>query len=116
MQALPAEFRAEPLPKPKCAILRPLAVCRIERDDRDDVCSTDPGMSSFVTAQVDPAASARDSGEESLDERGVVAHQREDRPVVIRVGMNVEDVGVRGESGPQRLDRPGIASFREVRH
>jgi hypothetical protein len=111
-----AELRADPLREPKCAILRPLAVCRIERDDRDDVCGTDPGMSSFVTAQVDPVAGVRDSGQESLDERGVVAHQREDRPVVIRVGMNVEDVRVRGESGPQRIDRPGIASFREIRH
>jgi hypothetical protein len=35
---------------------------------------------------------------------------------VIRVGVHVEHVGVGGERRKQRLDRPGVTSFREVRH
>src|SRR5439155_24081300 len=105
-----AELHADPLGKSQCTIPRPLAVSRLEGDDRDDVCGTDPGMSPFVTAQVDPLAGAGDSGQQRLDERRVVADEREDRPVVISVGMNVEEVGVRGEGGPQRLDRSGVTS------
>ena len=109
------ELRADPVREPQCAIPRALAVCRLEGDDRDDVCSADPGMSPVMIAEVDPLAGTGDAGQQRLDKRRVVADEREDRPVVIRVGMNVEDVGVRGESGPQRLDRPGVTSFREVR-
>ena len=73
-------------------------------------------MGTFVTAQVDPLAGARNSRQEGLDEGRVVADEREDRPIVIRIGMNVEHVGVRSQRGPQHIDRAGVTSFREVRH
>ena len=111
-----AKLVANPIREPQRTVPRPLAVAGSERDDRHDVCGAYSGMSAFVLAQVDALARAGDSCQEALDERGVVADQREDRPVVIGVRVDVEHVGVAGQGGPQRLDRPGVTAFREVRH
>ena len=51
------------------------------------------GMRSLVAAQVDPVARARDSGEERVDELVIFADEGEDRPVVVGVGVDVEQLG-----------------------
>jgi hypothetical protein len=69
----------------------------------------------FVSPQVDSVACTADPGEECRDELVVFADEREDRAVVVDVGVNVEKIGLLGERRAQRVDRRGITPFREVR-
>ncbi len=68
-------------------------------------------MRSLVPAQVDPLSGARDPGEQRLDEIVPLADEREDRPVVVRVDVDVEQTGRRRQRGAQRLDDVLVAAF-----
>ena len=73
-------------------------------------------MGAFVVTEIDAVSRAGNPGQQRLDERNVLADQREHRPVVILVGMHVEDVGVRAESGLERGDRRRVPALGEIRH
>jgi hypothetical protein len=47
-------------------------------------------MSSFVAAQVDPFRGTRDPGEQRIHQVALLADEREDRTVVIDVGVDVQ--------------------------
>ena len=72
-------------------------------------------MRALVAAQVDALARARDPVEERGDELVLRADEREDRAVVVGVGVDVEQARVRGEGAAERVDRAAVAAFREVR-
>ncbi len=64
---------------------------RDQRYERDDVCGADARVRAFVAAQVDALARAGDAGDERLRQPGPVPDEREDGPVVVGIGMDVED-------------------------
>src|SRR5438105_2807521 len=95
--------------------MRPRHVLGSQRHDRNDVGGADPRMSAFVRAKVDQVTGARNPGEKRVDEGSVLGHEREDRAVVVGVGVNVENGRVLRERRADRLDRPLIPALGEVR-
>ena len=83
---------------------------------RDDVGGADPRVRPSVLAQVDPLAGDVDPGDERLDELVPVADEGEHRAVVVGVGVDVEQAGVRPERLADRVDRRPLAALGEVRH
>ena len=73
-------------------------------------------MRAAVTPQVDPLARDADAREEGSDQLLSRADEREDGPVVVGVGVHVEQARVLPERRPDRLDDGGVAPFGEVRH
>ena len=73
-------------------------------------------MSPVVAAKIDALARACDPGQQRLDELIVLGDEREDRAVVIGVGVDVEQLGVLTSAVGQGVDRGLVASLREVRH
>ena len=71
-------------------------------------------MRAVVPAEVDAVARARDAPEQRVDERVLGADERENRPVVILVDVNVEQLGVLRHGGTDRVQRRRVATFREV--
>ena len=71
-------------------------------------------MRSFVRAQIDPLDGHRDSCEQRVGQLRLAADEREDRAVVIGVGMDVQQAGMRIERGADRIDRRLVATFAEV--
>ena len=69
-----------------------------------------------VPPQVDPLARNRHRRHKRLDQLAVLAHEREDRAVVIDVGMDVEQPCVGPDRVPDRGDRRAVAALGEVRH
>ena len=69
-----------------------------------------------MLTQVDPLTRNGNRGEQRGDELVLHADQREHRAVVIRVAVDVEQARVRNDRGSDRVDRPAVAPFREVRH
>jgi hypothetical protein len=99
-----------------CGVPRTRHVIREDRHDGDHVGGADPRMSSFVTAQVDPLPGARDRREQRVHEVALLADEREDRTVVIDVGVDVQQLGALTESRSQRVQRWLLAALGEVRH
>jgi hypothetical protein len=89
---------------------------RLEWDERDDVDRADPWMDAFVSPKVDELDCARSSCDECVDERIVVAHEGEDRAVVIGVRVDVEERRASCEGPPDPGYRSGVAPFGHVRH
>ena len=87
-----------------------------QRDDRHDVGDADPRVRALVPAQVDPLARHLDRRDERLDERPVLADDREHRAVVVDVRVHVEQPRVRRERVADRVDRRPVAALGEVRH
>ena len=58
-------------------------------------------MRALVPTEVDPLARAVDAAQQRLDELVRLAHEREDRAVMIRVHVHVEQPGGRGQRPPQ---------------
>src|SRR5262249_43276135 len=85
-------------------------------DDRHDIGRAHPRMRTLVPAQVDTLARALDPGDERGDELGPRPDEREHRPVVVAVGMNVEEPRRPGERVADRADDRTVASFGEIRH
>jgi len=73
-------------------------------------------MRSLVNAQVDSVTRARDSGNQRVDEVVLLADDGENRPVVIGVGMEVEQVGRSVKRIGQCRQRCLLAPLGEVRH
>jgi ubiquinone/menaquinone biosynthesis C-methylase UbiE len=94
----------------------PLHVARAQGDDRNNIRRSDPRMCTLVVPQVDPLASDGDPGEQRLDQHHVVTDQREHRPVVVGIGMDVEKARTSAERRPDRVDRLPVAPFGEVGH
>ena len=92
-----------------------LGVLGAQRHDRDDVRDADPRMRAVVAAQVDPPARAGDRGQQRLDELLLVTDEREHRAVVIRVGVNVEHVGMLRQRRADRSEHACVSPLREVR-
>src|SRR4029453_1038932 len=84
-----AELVADPPGQLLCGVPRAGHVIRGDRHDGNDVGGAGGRISSFVTAQVDPLPGARDRGEQRVHEVALLADEREDRTVVIDVGMGV---------------------------
>ncbi len=110
------ELRRQPLREQSGRALRARHVGRSDRDDRDDVRGTDPRMHAVVAAQVDPLLRHRDARDQRVLEVLLVADEREDRPVVVGVGVHVEERRVRPERACDRVDHRSVAPLREVRH
>ena len=87
-----------------------------ERHDRHDVGRSDPGVRPCVLPQVDQLARYGNRRDERLDQLAVLAHEREDRAVVVDVGMDVEQPRPSRDRVPDRGDRRGVAALGEVRH
>jgi ubiquinone/menaquinone biosynthesis C-methylase UbiE len=95
---------------------RPLEILLPDGDERHDVGSPDSRVRALVAAQVDSLARAGDAGEERLHELALVSCQREDRTVVIRVRVYVQQARVPRERIADRVDRRPLPPFGEVRH
>ena len=68
-------------------------------------------MGALVQPQVDPLLCARDPGEKRLDELVFIAHEREDRAVVILVRMDVEQPRPCTERRGQGIDGRPVAAL-----
>ena len=119
---LPVEEDRQPelVPHPNCEPLgrvsRPSFVLGRERHERDDVGGAGPRMRPLVLAQVDQLSRAGDAGQQRLDKLLTGADQREDRPVVVLVGVDIEQPrAARAKGCTKRVDRRPIAPLGEVR-
>src|SRR5262249_30356973 len=92
----------------------PVPVAGLERNDRDDVGRSDKGVNAFVRPEVDAITGAADRCDERLDEMFFVAHQREDRAVVVAIRMHVEHAAVGRQRLSDRVDRGLVTPLREV--
>ncbi len=72
-------------------------------------------MPSWARRSISSAARAIPATSEPAS-AAVVGHEREDRAVVIGVGVDVEHAGARGERLSDRGDHGGVAALRHVRH
>ena len=91
-------------------------VLGLQRDDRYDIGCADARVDALVLAEVDPLGGGRDAGEEGFEQHLVLADEREDRPVVVGVAVDVE------HTCPARLhgcrdscDDRGVATVGDVR-
>ena len=110
------ELHAHPHREPPRRLSRPLFVLRGQRHERDDVRGPDPRMRSFVLAQVDQLGGSADACQQRLDELVARADQREDRAVVILVGVHVEQSrAARAQRPREGVDRRPVATLGEVR-
>ena len=111
-----AELFSDPPTQDERRLERLRHLLRPDRHDRHDVRGSDPRMGALVPAQVDPLAGAVDPRQQRLDQVVGLAHEREHRPVMIGVDVDVKQPCRRGERGAQRLHDLGIATLGEVRH
>jgi hypothetical protein len=73
-------------------------------------------MRSLMRAQVDQLRRPRDPRKQRFDELVAGADEREDRAVVILVGVDVEQTSAAGtQRHRERVDRGPVAPLREVR-
>ena len=85
-----AELVPDPLRQSQRRLARPLQVLRDERDERDDVGGPDPRMRAVV-ARAGRSARARTRSLPAAPRQLVLgADEREDRAVVVLVGVHVE--------------------------
>ena len=110
------ELLADPARELTRGLLRTRHVLGHDRHERDDVGCADPRMSPLVAAEIDAVARACDPRQEGLHELLVLADEREDRAVVVGVGVDVEQLGVLCERSRDGVDRRPVAPLREVRH
>ena len=73
-------------------------------------------MHAFVPPQVDPLTRDSDPREQRLDQLLAGSDQREDRAVVVSIGVHVQQPRLPAEGVRESLDRRAIAAFGEVRH
>ena len=71
-------------------------------------------MCPLVAPEVDALDSDADAGEQRLHQLVLASDQREHRPVVIRVGVDVQQPRVSAECSPDRVDRARVAALAEV--
>ena len=91
-------------------------VLRRKREhQRHHVRRPDARVRTLVTPQIDPLASRAIPASQRVDELFARAHEREDRAVVVCVGVDVEQPSPRAERLGERVDGRAVASLREVR-
>src|SRR5262245_17805329 len=73
-------------------------------------------MRALVLAQVDPLARTRNAGKQRSRQPVVVADEREDRTVVVGVGVDVQHLRRSRKRPRECIDRRLVAALREVRH
>ena len=73
-------------------------------------------MNPHVLAQVDALDGDADPGEKRFDQRVLVADERVDRPLVICIGVDVEQRGVSLERLTDGVDDAGVPGLRDVGH
>jgi hypothetical protein len=91
-------------------------VVGVERDDRDDVRDADAWVHALVPAKIDPVDREREAAEQGLDQPILVRNEREDRSMVIRIRVHVEQECAHAEGVSERPDELGVASFGDVGH
>ncbi len=111
-----AELAPDPLAKGERGLSGRGLVDGPKRYERDNVCSPDPRMGTLVSAQVDSLRGARDSGEQRLDQLFAGPHEREHGPVVVPVGVDVEQPRRAREHLLEIGKDGGVPALREVRH
>jgi hypothetical protein len=74
-----------------------LLVLWAERHEGDNVRGADPRVCALVLAQIDPFGRSRDPGEQGVHEVIPGADDREDRAVMVPVGVDVEKARRSGE-------------------
>ena len=99
------ELVADRRPTTRGRRLRARQVVRAERHDRDDVGGADPRVRAVVSPQVDSLDRDADARDERVDELVLRPDEREDRAVVVGVGVDVEQTRVRAERVADRIDR-----------
>ena len=82
--------------------------------DRRDVEGTDMRVKSGVRAHVDRGHRRAGTREQSLGDLGLVAAERQHRPAVVGIRVDVEQPQ-RAEGARQALDRRAITPFADVR-
>jgi hypothetical protein len=95
--------------------LGPRHVFRAERNERDDVGRPDPRVGSLVPAQVDALLRAGDAREQGLGELLLRPDEREDGPVVVHVGVYVEQLSVLAQCPGEGVNSCPVAPLGEVR-
>ncbi len=88
----------------------------LDRHERHDVDGAEPGMLARVVAQVDRAERLAEERQRRRLDRGAIARERVDRPVVRGVRLDVEKM----RAGPAdrrgaRLEHVGTPAFADVR-
>jgi uracil-DNA glycosylase len=73
-------------------------------------------VDTLVATEVDPLACARDPRDERVDDGAVVADEREDGAIVVRVDVDVEQLRALGQRAADRLHDRAVAALREIRH
>src|SRR5439155_13392772 len=86
------QLGADPAGDDKRALARAVAVGWIDRHDGNDVGGADARMGAFMRTQIDALARAGHTGDQGGDERILLADEREDGAVVIRVRVDVEQL------------------------
>ncbi len=89
----------------------------LDRDERHDVDSSEPGMLTAVLAQVDRLDGDSKERQGRCFDCGGISGEREDRPVVRRVGRMVEQADAWGRANRlrQALDDLGPAALTDIR-
>ena len=87
-------------------------VLPVQIDDGDDVQCSDAGMGAIVAAHVDPLQGDPGRREHGVGQLLRTPHQREHAPVVVGVGVHIEERGTR--RGCDRAESREVASLRHV--
>jgi ubiquinone/menaquinone biosynthesis C-methylase UbiE len=108
------ELATDPLGDDAGGAPRTLEIVGHQWHEWHDISRTDPRMRSFVRPQVDPLHRNGDAGEERVGKLALRADEREDRAVVVGVGVHVEQPRVRRQRIADRVDGRPVATFAEV--
>ena len=94
----------------------PAQILGHDRHERDDVRRPDTRVGALVRAQVDALECNTDPREQRVAELALRADDREDRPVVVRVRVHVQQSRVTRQRSADRVDGESIAALAEVRN
>ena len=97
-------------------VLRQRELSRDEWNEGHDVDGTDARMDPLVSLQIDASAGFGDPREERIGEPTGVAYEREHRPVMVGIGVDVQQGRIPGENPAESGDDRRVASFGHVRH
>ncbi len=87
-----------------------------EGHDRHDIGQSDAWVDAIVRAEIEVLDRHCDSADERLDQTVLVSGDGVDGPVVVEVGVYVEEVCVLGKRRPDRSDDFRVTPLGEVRH
>jgi hypothetical protein len=87
-----------------------------EWDERDDVDGADARVDALVRPEVDPLACSRGALDERAHEVVRLADEREDRAMVIGIGVEIEKLRPPRERASDGRDRRRVTPLGDVRH